>query len=157
MRRCGSKARESPSVSRSVSNPTTASSSPCSTYKYSRPSCRTYGASKSAEWALTNAIRVELRSAGTLVVGVHAGWIDTDMAAKVPDSKISTDDVAGQTLDAVERGDEEVLTGDGTRDVKTSLPTDLASLYPAIQKTMGRPGLAVEKLAAFTGIGSAGD
>jgi NAD(P)-dependent dehydrogenase (short-subunit alcohol dehydrogenase family) len=93
-----------------------------------------YGASKSAEWALTNAVRVELRSAGTLVVGVHAGWIDTDMAASVPDTKISTDDVVGQTLDAVERGDEEVLTDDWTRDVKASLPTDLASLYPAIQK-----------------------
>jgi len=93
-----------------------------------------YGASKSAEWALTNAIRVELRSAGTVVVGVHAGWIDTDMAANVPDSKISTVDVAGQTLDAVERGDEEVLTDDGTRDVKASLPTDLVSLYPAVQK-----------------------
>ncbi|MDT5202936.1 MAG: hypothetical protein QOE52_2798 [Mycobacterium sp.] len=93
-----------------------------------------YGASKSAEWALTNAIRVELRSAGTLVVGVHAGWIDTDMAANVPDSKISTGDVAGQTLDAIERGDEEVLTDEGTREVKASLPTDLASLYPAIQK-----------------------
>jgi NAD(P)-dependent dehydrogenase (short-subunit alcohol dehydrogenase family) len=93
-----------------------------------------YGASKSAEWALTNGIRVELRSAGTLVVGVHAGWIDTDMAADVPDAKISTADVAGQTLDAVERGDEEVLTDDGTRDVKASLPTDLTSLYPAVQK-----------------------
>jgi NAD(P)-dependent dehydrogenase (short-subunit alcohol dehydrogenase family) len=93
-----------------------------------------YGASKSAEWALTNAIRVELRSAGTLVMGVHAGWIDTDMAANVPDSKISTGDVVGQTLDALERGDEEVLTDDGTRDVKASLPTDLVSLYPAVQK-----------------------
>ena len=93
-----------------------------------------YGASKSAEWALTNAIRVELRSAGTLVVGVHAGWIDTDMAASVADSKISTGDVAAQTLDAVEHGDEEVLTDDGTRDVKASLPTDLVSLYPAVQK-----------------------
>ena len=93
-----------------------------------------YGASKSAEWALTNAIRVELRSAGTLVVGVHAGWIDTDMAASVADSKISTGDVVAQTLDAVEHGDEEVLTDDGTRDVKASLPTDLASLYPAVQK-----------------------
>jgi NAD(P)-dependent dehydrogenase (short-subunit alcohol dehydrogenase family) len=93
-----------------------------------------YGASKSAEWALTNAIRVELRAAGTLVVAVHAGWIDTDMAANVPETKISTGDVAGQTLDALERGDEEVLTDDKTREVKASLPTDLTSLYPAIQK-----------------------
>jgi hypothetical protein len=67
-------------------------------------------------------------------MGVHAGWIDTDMAANVPDSKISTGDVVGQTLDALERGDEEVLTDDGTRDVKASLPTDLVSLYPAVQK-----------------------
>ena len=93
-----------------------------------------YGASKSAEWALTNAIRVELRAAGTLVVAVHAGWIDTDMAANVPETKISTGGVAGQTLDALERGDEEVLTDDKTREVKASLPTDLTSLYPAIQK-----------------------
>jgi NAD(P)-dependent dehydrogenase (short-subunit alcohol dehydrogenase family) len=93
-----------------------------------------YAASKSAEWALTNAIRVELRAAGTLVVAVHAGWIDTDMAANVPETKISTGGVAGQTLDALERGDEEVLTDDKTREVKASLPTDLTSLYPAIQK-----------------------
>jgi len=93
-----------------------------------------YGASKSAEWALTNAIRVELRAAGTLVVGVHAGWIETDMAADVPEVKITTADVVSQTLDGVERGDEEVLTDDSTRQVKASLPTDLASLYPAIQK-----------------------
>ena len=93
-----------------------------------------YGASKSAEWALTNAIRIELRAAGTLVVGVHAGWIDTDMAANVPQSKISTGDVARQTLDGVQRGDEEVLTDDKTREVKASLPTDLTSLYPAMQK-----------------------
>src|ERR1700752_5328918 len=48
-----------------------------------------YCASKSAEWALTNALRVELHHQGTLVVGVHAGWIDTDMAATVENSKIS--------------------------------------------------------------------
>ncbi len=93
-----------------------------------------YGSSKSAEWALTNAIRVELRASGILVVGVHAGWIDTDMAADVPESKISTGDVVRQTIDGVQRGDEEVLTDDFTRTVKASLPSDLASLYPAIQK-----------------------
>jgi NAD(P)-dependent dehydrogenase (short-subunit alcohol dehydrogenase family) len=93
-----------------------------------------YGASKSAEWALTNAIRVELRASGILVVGVHAGWIDTDMAADVPESKISTGDVVRQAIDGVQRGDEEVLTDDFTRTVKASLPTDLASLYPTIQK-----------------------
>lgn len=93
-----------------------------------------YSASKSAQWALTNAIRTELRATGTLVVGVHAGWIDTDMAANVPEAKISTGDVAAQTLDAVERGDEEVLADDATRQVKASLPTDQSSLYPEVQQ-----------------------
>lgn len=93
-----------------------------------------YGASKSAEWSLTNAIRVELRASGTLVVGVHAGWIDTDMAADVPESKISTGDVVRQTLDGVQRGDEEVLTDDSTRHVKASLPSDQTLLYPDVQK-----------------------
>ncbi|HUH70991.1 MAG TPA: SDR family oxidoreductase [Mycobacterium sp.] len=93
-----------------------------------------YCASKSAEWALTNAIRAELRARGTLVVAVHAGWIDTDMAANVAEAKVSPNDVAAQTLDAVQRGDEEVLTDDSTRHVKASLPSDLTSLYPDIQK-----------------------
>jgi NAD(P)-dependent dehydrogenase (short-subunit alcohol dehydrogenase family) len=93
-----------------------------------------YSASKSAEWALTNAIRTELRATGTLVAAVHAGWIDTDMASNVPESKLSTSDVAAQTLDAVQRGDEEVLTDDSTRHVKASLPNDHSSLYPEIQE-----------------------
>jgi NAD(P)-dependent dehydrogenase (short-subunit alcohol dehydrogenase family) len=93
-----------------------------------------YAASKSAEWALTNAIRVELRAAGTLVVGVHAGWIDTDMAANVPESKISSRDVVRQTLDGVQGGNEEVLTDDSTRHVKASLPNDQTLLYPDVQK-----------------------
>jgi NAD(P)-dependent dehydrogenase (short-subunit alcohol dehydrogenase family) len=93
-----------------------------------------YSASKSAQWALTNAIRTELRATGTLVIGVHAGWIDTDMAANVPQAKISTGDVAAQTLDAVQSGDEEVITDDATRQVKASLPTDQSSLYPELQQ-----------------------
>ena len=93
-----------------------------------------YCASKSAEWALTNAIRVELHDQGTLVVGVHAGWIDTDMAATVEDSKISPREVAAQTLDAVEKGQPEVLTDDWTREVKDSLATDQDTLYPELQR-----------------------
>ena len=54
---------------------------------YAPPFNASYCASKSAQWALTNALRVELRAQGTLVVGVHAGFIDTDMAAAVDDPK----------------------------------------------------------------------
>lgn len=94
-----------------------------------------YCASKSAEWALTNALRVELRAQGTLVVGVHAGFIDTDMAATVDDPKISAQEVAGQTLDAIEKGRPEVLTDEWTRHVKNSVATDHDSLYPVVQRS----------------------
>lgn len=94
-----------------------------------------YGASKSAEWALTNAARIELRSQGTLVIAVHAGWIDTDMAATVSDTMIAPRDVATQTLNAVQRGDDEVLTDAFTREVKASLSGDNAPLYFDLQKS----------------------
>jgi NAD(P)-dependent dehydrogenase (short-subunit alcohol dehydrogenase family) len=102
---------------------------------YAPPFNASYCASKSAEWALTNALRVELRGQGTLVVGVHAGFIDTDMAATVEDPKISPREVAAQTLDAVEKGWPEVLTDDWTRHVKNSIATDQESLYPDIQRS----------------------
>jgi NAD(P)-dependent dehydrogenase (short-subunit alcohol dehydrogenase family) len=102
---------------------------------YAPPFNASYCASKSAEWALTNALRVELRGQGILVVGVHAGFIDTDMAATVQDSKISPSEVAAQTLDAVEKGQPEVLTDDWTRHVKDSVATDQQSLYPDVQRS----------------------
>ena len=102
---------------------------------YAPPFNASYCASKSAEWALTNALRVELHGQGTLVVGVHAGFIDTDMTATVKDSKISPREVAAQTLDAVEKGQPEVLTDDWTRHVKNSVATDQQSLYPDIQRS----------------------
>ena len=102
---------------------------------YASPFNASYCASKSAEWALTNALRVELRAQGTLVVGVHAGFIDTDMAAAVDDPKISAHEVAGQTLDAIETGRPEVLADEWTRHVKSSVATDQDSLYPAVQRS----------------------
>ena len=102
---------------------------------YAPPFNASYCASKSAQWALTNALRVELRTQGTLVVGVHAGFIDTDMAAAVDDPKISAQEVAGQTLDAIEKGQPEVLTDEWTRHVKNSVATDQDSLYPDVQRS----------------------
>jgi NAD(P)-dependent dehydrogenase (short-subunit alcohol dehydrogenase family) len=102
---------------------------------YAPPFNASYCASKSAQWALTNALRVELRAQGTLVVGVHAGFIDTDMAAAVDDPKISAHQVAAQTLDAIEKGQPEVLADAWTRHVKNSVATDQESLYPAVQRS----------------------
>jgi NAD(P)-dependent dehydrogenase (short-subunit alcohol dehydrogenase family) len=97
------------------------------------PQIGSYGASKSAAWSLTNAIRLELQSQGTLVVGVHAGYVDTDMAARVTQPKISPQDVAAQTLDAVEAGRHEVLVDSTSRDVRAALGADLTALYPQLR------------------------
>jgi NAD(P)-dependent dehydrogenase (short-subunit alcohol dehydrogenase family) len=71
---------------------------------YTNPLDASYGASKAAEWSLTNGIRIELHRQGTLVVGVHAAFIDTDMAAGINAPKISPESVAQQAFDAVDAG-----------------------------------------------------
>jgi NAD(P)-dependent dehydrogenase (short-subunit alcohol dehydrogenase family) len=100
---------------------------------FNNPLDASYGASKSAEWSLTNGIRLELAHQGTLVVGVHAGFIDTDMAAGIDAPKISPESVAGQSFDAVEAGQVEVLADERSRTIKASLPRDHELIYPQVQ------------------------
>jgi NAD(P)-dependent dehydrogenase (short-subunit alcohol dehydrogenase family) len=88
------------------------------------PSLGAYSASKSAAWNLTNALRKELKGQGTLVVGVHAGLIDTDMAAGVDAPKVSPEQVAAAILTAVREGREEVLSDETSRHVKAALANE---------------------------------
>ncbi|RTL71369.1 MAG: SDR family oxidoreductase [Hyphomicrobiales bacterium] len=85
------------------------------------PALSGYSASKAAAWGITNALRNELRGQGTLVVGVHAGFIDTDMAKGFPGPKSSPADVARQVFDAIEAGQEEVLADEVSRRLKAGL------------------------------------
>jgi NAD(P)-dependent dehydrogenase (short-subunit alcohol dehydrogenase family) len=101
---------------------------------YTNPFNATYGASKAAGWSLTNGVRLELHHQGTLVVGVHAGFIDTDMAALVDLPKDSPESVAQQVFDGVEAGQVEVLCDERTRTVKAELSRDQELIYPAVQK-----------------------
>jgi NAD(P)-dependent dehydrogenase (short-subunit alcohol dehydrogenase family) len=89
-----------------------------------------YSASKSAAWALTNALRVELRPQRTLVTAVHVGYMDTDMAAAVDAPKTAPEEVARLVVAAVADGVEEVLADEVSRNVKAGLSGDLALLYP---------------------------
>ena len=94
-----------------------------------------YGASKAAAWSLTNGVRLELHRQGTLVVAVHASFIDTDMAAlaaNVP--KDSPESVARQAVDAVEAGQAEVLADERTRTIKAQLSRDQDLIYPPLQQ-----------------------
>jgi NAD(P)-dependent dehydrogenase (short-subunit alcohol dehydrogenase family) len=96
---------------------------------FSIPQWGSYCVSKAAEWSMTNALRMELSRQGTLVVGVHAGLIDTDMAAAAEGPKITAEEVVAQALDAVEAGRREVLADPRTRAVKAALSSDLETLY----------------------------
>lgn len=98
------------------------------------PAEASYAASKAAEWSLTNGIRVELHHQGTLVVGVHASYIDTDMTTSVDAPKLSPESVAQQAFDAVESGQVEVLADERSRYVKASLARDQELIYPPLQE-----------------------
>ena len=99
------------------------------------PQTAMYSAAKAAAWSLTNSLRLELAPQGTLVVGVHVGFMDTDMAAGVEAPKVSPESVAEATLDALREGRPEVLADDTSRFVKAHLSGDLADLYPSLVRS----------------------
>jgi short-subunit dehydrogenase len=102
---------------------------------YTNPLDASYGASKAAAWSLTNGVRLELHHQGTLVVAVHASFIDTDMAALATNvAKDSPESVVRQACDAVEAGQVEVLADERSRTVKAELSRDHELIYPPIQE-----------------------
>ncbi|QGN32236.1 SDR family oxidoreductase [Microlunatus sp. Gsoil 973] len=81
-----------------------------------------YSAAKTAAWALTDAVREELAPRGIAVSALHVGYMDTDMAARIPaEQKIDPAVVATLALDGVAAGDREILADDVTRQVKAGL------------------------------------
>ncbi|MGN2639297.1 SDR family oxidoreductase [Nocardia takedensis] len=80
-----------------------------------------YGASKAAAWSLTNSLRLELAAQHTAVVGVHAGFIDTDMVSAIDRPKTSPAAIAARILDGLEADRAEVLADEVTVTVKAAL------------------------------------
>ncbi|MFG6455208.1 SDR family oxidoreductase [Roseateles sp. BYS96W] len=87
----------------------------------SLPGTAGYSASKAAAWAVSNALRGELREQGTQVTSLHVGYMDTDMTRGIDAPKTSPDAVAQAALAAVQEGAAEVLADDISRQVKASL------------------------------------
>jgi NAD(P)-dependent dehydrogenase (short-subunit alcohol dehydrogenase family) len=92
-----------------------------------------YCASKSAEWSLTMAIRFELREQGTLVVGVYAGYIDTDMAAGVSVPKSRPESVVARVLAGIENNEEEILADERAQSVHSELFKDYGPFEARVQ------------------------
>ena len=91
-----------------------------------------YGASKAAAWSVTNSLRGELASQNTQVLGVHAGFIDTEMVADIPLPKMAPAEVARRIIDALEDGAVEVLTDDVTVQAKAALSGPVENLTFAL-------------------------
>ncbi|HEY0682738.1 MAG TPA: SDR family oxidoreductase [Steroidobacter sp.] len=83
-----------------------------------------YSASKAAGWALSNALRHELKSQHTQLLSLHAGFIDTDMARHVPGPKSTPEEIVRQTLAALEAGESELLADAVSREVHRGLTAE---------------------------------
>lgn len=98
---------------------------------YSQGPTNTYSMSKSAAWALTNGLRIELAGQGTQVLGAHMGYMETDMTAGYDMQKVKPEDVAAQIIAALAAGKEEVLADDLTRQVKLGINAELPAYIAA--------------------------
>ena len=85
------------------------------------PALSLYSASKSAAWGVTNGLRTALAAQGTLVTGVHVGFIDTDLAVGIDLPKLQAADVADIILSGVAAGEVEILVDEISRKVKQGL------------------------------------
>lgn len=86
------------------------------------PTTVTYSASKAAAWSLTNGLRLRLASQGTLVVGVHVAFVDTDMTRGIEGvPKANPHDVVQRALDGVANDQPEVLADETSQQLKQNL------------------------------------
>jgi Short-chain dehydrogenases of various substrate specificities len=83
-----------------------------------------YSASKAAAWALSNAMRQELKAQGTEVLSLHVAFMDTDMARGLAGNKASPDVIAQMTIAALERGESELLADGITQNVHAGLTAE---------------------------------
>lgn len=95
-----------------------------------------YSAAKAAAWSLTNSIRLELAGQHTVVTGLHAGSVDTDMMAAWDVDKSDPADVVRAGLDAVEAGTLEVLADEDSTALKAALSADPSVLYPQVARAV---------------------
>ncbi len=97
------------------------------------PALATYSASKAAELALTNGLRIELRSQGTRVVGVFAGFVDTERVKNVDQPKISPELFATNMIEGLRAGHEEIFTDDVSKQFKALLAVNPQALYEQVE------------------------
>lgn len=91
-----------------------------------------YAMSKSAAWAMTNGLRTDLRAQKTQVLGLHMGFVDTDLTKGLDGPKSTPESIVRQAFDGLEAGAEEVLADERTRQVKQGLSAEPAVYLKAL-------------------------
>ncbi len=87
-----------------------------------------YSASKAAAWSLTNALRLGLQDQGTKVLGVHCGYVDTDLSSWTDAPKITAGTVAEETINALLNDADETLLDKFTRATRDALAGDIGQM-----------------------------
>jgi NAD(P)-dependent dehydrogenase (short-subunit alcohol dehydrogenase family) len=94
---------------------------------------KAHSVSKAGLWMATNALRLELAPDGVQVLGAYPGPTDTPMQAGNDTAGMDKPaDVAAAVFDALEAGEDEVLTGAMTQKVHAALAQPVTALYPAL-------------------------
>lgn len=85
------------------------------------PLLATYAVTKAAAWSMTNALRQELQAQRTQVLGLHVGFIDTDLTKDLDVPKVTPAAVVEATFAGLEQDAHQVLADDVTRQVHGAL------------------------------------
>lgn len=96
------------------------------------PEAGAYCAAKSAEWSLTNALRLQLVDQGIRVSGLHVGYMDTDMVRSVTDAKSDPADIARIAVDGIAADAYEILADNVSRQAQAALAGGVTALYPQL-------------------------
>ena len=100
---------------------------------YVYPFNATYS-TKHAALAVTDGLRIQLKAQGTQVVGVYAGFIDTDMGATLSSGpKTSPQQVARKTVQGIRAGLDHVLADERAESTWQAVRQDPAKLHAEMQ------------------------
>jgi NAD(P)-dependent dehydrogenase (short-subunit alcohol dehydrogenase family) len=92
----------------------------------SGPMLGAYALTKSAAWSMTNGLRIELEAQQTQVLGLHVGFIDTDLTRDLDVRKLPPQLVVQRALNGLEAGSKEVLADEITQQVHQGLSANPA-------------------------------
>jgi NAD(P)-dependent dehydrogenase (short-subunit alcohol dehydrogenase family) len=100
----------------------------------STPGLAAYAATKSAAWSVNNGLRIALKEQGTQVLGLHVGFVDTDLTRGMDLPKLAPAEVVARAYAALEEGKSEVLIDELSQNVKRGLSQDPGIYLDVVQR-----------------------